>query len=283
MEAGQEHADRRHAPWRDRGSRDGRGLQESCLAPSSHSRDSSPEPDRGLQPLPHHESALPWGPQEFPDNTVYRSSLQGVHLWRSQLGRRCIRTLNLQRKAMPGRRIISVGRRWGEQTVPAGGVSGGQVPAPSKSVCQAMRPPPRWGWEPARSSEQDSDLFRMDWGSERRCKAGTQADRGVESRRKVSMERRKVWAVTSPLLALEPDPRPAASRRGRVPGSVPAVRLCKVGQQPKETPNPGPLISHLPSPRPPVLLGQHGPLLPPSGHCPLHRSSVPFPSLLGRT
>ena len=56
--------------------------------------------------------------------------------------------------------------------MPTGGVSG-QVSAPNKPGCQAMKPPLRWGWEPAGGSEQDSGLLRMDCRGERRCKAGT--------------------------------------------------------------------------------------------------------------
>ena len=98
LEAGQEDVDGGQCP--PAGTKEammGGVLPGSRPAPSSHSRDSSPEPDRGLEgggrrkancnPCLPHESALPWGPQEFPDNTVYWSSVQGVQPWRCQSGR----------------------------------------------------------------------------------------------------------------------------------------------------------------------------------------------------
>lgn len=45
------------------------------------------EEEGHLQPLFAPESALPWEPQECPDNTVDWSSVQGIDLWRCQLGK----------------------------------------------------------------------------------------------------------------------------------------------------------------------------------------------------
>lgn len=181
-------------------------------------------------------------------------------------------------------------RRQSERAMPTGGVSGGQVSAPNKPDCQAMKPPRRWGWEPAGGSEQDSDLFRMDCRGERRCKAGTQAEVGVWKVVENSPWRKgRCGAVTSPLLTLEPDPLPAALGRGRVPGPIPAVRIC-----------PRPLARWGRSLNKHLLLSLQFPVSPPCSplrsfrvsvgpYCPpvvtnrLHRSSVPLPSVLGKT
>ena len=54
--------------------------------------------------LPH-ESALPWEPQECPDNTVYWSSVQGIYLWRRQSGRKKHQDPRFAEKGPAGRRI----------------------------------------------------------------------------------------------------------------------------------------------------------------------------------
>lgn len=90
--------------------------------------------------------------------------------------------------------------------------------------CQAMElAPPQRGseqGEPAWDSEQDSDLFRMDWGrGEEEVKGRNPGREPGGGKRTLSMEEKKIWGSHIPMVGMEPEPLSTALRVGRAPAT----------------------------------------------------------------
>lgn len=137
--------------------------------------------------------------------------------------------------------------------------------------CQARElAPPQRSWEPAWGSEQDSDLFRMDWGrKEEEAKGRSPGREWGGGRRALSMEEKKIWGSHIPMVGMEPEPLPAALRRGRAPSPILAVGICprllaRWGRSLNlQTPNHGPPISPISHFTPPPT-ASHGPVWAPA-------------------